>query len=156
MARSGPLSRGDTNTLLIKDKIKILLAVRDRPQHVAFSFSVGVFIGVSPLLGLHTVLGILVSYLFRLNKFVTLMGVFVTNPWTIIPIYTLGTWGGMKILGVEGSLAGIHWGELSISSLLGELKGLFWPFVVGNFLLGTVGALVSYLLLYRLLRRRSA
>ncbi|MGW8272658.1 MAG: DUF2062 domain-containing protein [Thermodesulfovibrionales bacterium] len=142
--------------MLIKDKLKILLAVRDRPHHVAMSFSVGVFIGISPLLGLHTLLGILVSYLFRLNKFVTLMGVFVTNPWTIIPIYTLGTWAGMKMLRMEQSLAGVRWGELSLPNLFGELKGLVWPFVVGNFALGAAGAILSYLLLYRLLRRRSA
>lgn len=140
----------------IREKLRVLLAVKDRPHHVAISFSVGIFIGISPLLGLHTVLGILVSYLFKLNKFVTILGVYITNPWTIIPIYTLGTWAGMKILGIEGVLGDIPWRSLTFSNVLAELKILFWPFVVGCFVLGTVSALVSYILIFFTVKRRNA
>lgn len=140
----------------IREKFRILLEIKDRPHHVAISFSVGVFIGISPLLGLHTVLGILVSYLFKLNKFVTILGVYITNPWTIIPIYTLGTWAGMKILRIDGVLGDIPWGSLTFTNVLAELKILFWPFVVGSFVLGTVSALASYGLIFYAVKRRNA
>jgi uncharacterized protein (DUF2062 family) len=52
----------------------------------------GVFIGMSPLLGIHTVLGLFAASVLRLNRLITLVGVYVTNPWTIVPIYSFGTW----------------------------------------------------------------
>jgi uncharacterized protein (DUF2062 family) len=142
--------------LWIKEKFRALLTIKDRPHHVALSFSIGVFIGISPLFGLHTVLGLLFSYIFRLNKFVTIMGVYITNPWTVIPIYTLGTWSGMKLLGVEGIIGDINWKALSLSNVVTELKILLWPFVLGSFFIGAVSAVVSYLLIYVLLKRRNA
>lgn len=140
----------------IKEKFRALLTIKDRPHHVALSFSIGVFIGISPLFGLHTVLGLLFSYIFRLNKFVTIMGVYITNPWTVIPIYTLGTWSGMKLLGVEGIIGDINWKALSLSNVVTELKILLWPFVLGSFFIGAVSAVASYLLIYVLLKRRNA
>jgi uncharacterized protein (DUF2062 family) len=84
------------------------------------------------------------------------MGVYITNPWTVIPIYTLGTWSGMKLLGVEGIIGDINWKALSLSNVVTELKILLWPFVLGSFFIGAVSAVVSYLLIYVLLKRRNA
>lgn len=113
----------------------------------------GIFVGMSPFLGAHTLLGIALSYIFRLNKMVTLIGVYVTNPWTIIPIYTFGTWTGAKLLGINDILPEIDWAHISLFGLMEKFSHLVKPFVVGTICIGTVAALVSYVLIFNAVKR---
>lgn len=137
---------------MIKEKIKIILSLRDRPHHIAISFGIGVFIGMTPLLGIHTILGLAVSSIFRLNRLVTLMGVFITNPWTIVPIYTFGTWIGIKLLGNNESIGAIEWKSLNLLTIVSDLKELLPPFVAGTFFIGALSSLVSYTSILLLLK----
>lgn len=116
---------------------------------MATAFALGVFIGMSPLLGIHTVLGLLTAWLFRLNRLITLVGVYVTNPWTIVPIYSFGTWIGAKIVGMHKIIPVIDWTQITFLGFLKEFRFLLLPFVVGNTTLGFVSAIVSYFLIYR-------
>lgn len=125
-----------------------ILAVKDSPRRIAASFAVGVFIGMSPLLGIHTLLGMAIAWQFRLNKFVTLIGVYVTNPWTIVPIYTFGTWVGAKVVGLESIIPRIDWSRITFLGLLGHFRPLLLPFVIGNTLIGLIAAGVGYFLIY--------
>lgn len=129
-----------------KDRIRNMLLIDATPHRIALSFAIGVFIGVSPLLGIHTVLGLILAYLFRLSKLATLTGVFVTNPVSIIPIYSFCMWVGMLILGVDMThiVSDIDWLHMSIASMGKELETLLWPFIVGTLSVGAVGAVAGY------------
>jgi uncharacterized protein (DUF2062 family) len=109
---------------------------------------VGILIGMSPLFGIHTVLGLLVAWLFGLNKFVTIVGVFITNPWTIVPIYTFGTWIGAQILGVHDFIPDIDWNHLSLRELARSFRPLLMPFLVGSSLLGVISSALSYFIIF--------
>lgn len=115
---------------------------------MATAFAVGVFIGMSPLLGLHTILGIATAWIFRLNKIVTFTGVFVTNPWTIVPIYTFSTWLGVKCLGIKKITPDIDWSNITLNYFINEFKPLLMPFVVGTSLVGLISAVISYFIIY--------
>ncbi len=132
-----------------KDRLREVLSVNEPPHKVAMAFAVGVFVGMSPLLGLHTVLGIILAWQFRLNKLVTLIGVYVTNPWTIVPIYTFGTWFGAKVLGVSHIMPAVDWRHITCGILFNEFRHLIMPFVVGSTLIGVVSAVAGYVLIYR-------
>ncbi len=132
-----------------KDRLREVLSVKEPPRRVALAFAVGIFIGMSPLLGLHTILGIVLAWQLRLNKLVTLIGVYVTNPWTIVPIYTFGTLIGAKALGVKHIIPPVDWTHITCRLLFNEFKHLLMPFVVGCFLLGTVSSVLGYILIYR-------
>ena len=108
---------------------------------------------MSPLIGLHTVLGLLVAWVFRLNKFVSIVGIYVTNPWTIIPIYSLGTWIGAKLLAIDDIIPDIDWAHLSMQELLHTMGPLLKPFFLGTTVLGTVSALMSYFIIYRTMKK---
>lgn len=131
-----------------KEKIRQILAVKDSPRRIAASFAVGVFIGMSPLIGIHTLLGMAVAWQFRLNKFVTLIGVYVTNPWTIVPIYTFGTWLGVRLMGIDSIVPSIDWSSITFLGILGSLRPLVLPFVIGSTLIGLVSAVIGYFLVY--------
>jgi len=141
--------------LALKDKIQLILRVKDTPQRTSIAFALGIFIGMSPLFGIHTLLGLAVAYLFRLNKLVTIVGVYVTNPWTIIPIYTFSTWVGAKLLGINKILPDIDWSNITFSSVIKDLDPLLMPFIVGTLLIGVLSSVVSYIIIYRLLKRRN-
>ena len=125
-----------------------VLAVKDSPSRIAASFAVGVFIGMSPLLGIHTLLGIAIAWQFRLNKFVTLIGVYVTNPWTIVPIYTFGTWVGVRLMGIDSIIPSVNWSSITFLGILESLRPFFIPFVIGSTLIGLVSAVIGYFLVY--------
>jgi uncharacterized protein (DUF2062 family) len=109
---------------------------------------------MSPLLGLHTVLGLAAAFLFRLNKFATIVGVYVTNPWTIVPIYSFATWAGAWILGIDKIIPDINWNEITFSSFMNEIQPLLWPFVFGTTLCGFVSGLVGYIIVHRAITLR--
>jgi len=139
--------------LQFRDKFRQILSVKESPRKIALAFALGVFIGMSPLLGIHTILGIVTAWIFRLNKFVTIVGVFVTNPWTIVPIYTFGTWVGAKLLGFDRLIPDIDWAHLTVKESLHTFGPLLLPFIVGSTLLGVVSACLSYFLVYRMVKK---
>jgi len=135
--------------LAIRDKLSAIFSIKDSPEKIAISFAVGVFVGMSPILGLHTVLGLIFAWIFKLNKFVTIVGVYITNPWTIIPIYTFATWFGAKLMGIEKIMPSIDWGSISIGTIFNELSHILLPFVIGSTILGFLSSIASYIIIYR-------
>lgn len=131
-----------------RDKLRNILSINDAPERLALAFAAGVFIGMSPLLGLHTVLGIIFAWAFKLNRLVTITGVFVTNPWTIVPIYTFSTFVGAKCIGMKQVMPDIDWAHLTFTTLLKDFKPLLVPFVLGTSLVGLVSAVIGYFLIY--------
>jgi uncharacterized protein (DUF2062 family) len=82
--------------MTISEKLKKALKEDPRPHRVALSFAVGTAISFSPFLGLHLLLAVVISFLFRLNKVETILGTFVNNPWSVPFVYGgayfLGAW----------------------------------------------------------------
>ena len=116
---------------------------------MAIAFAIGVFIGMSPLLGIHTILGLLAAWVFRLNRLITIVGVYITNPWTIVPIYSFGTWIGAKIIGMDNLIPAIDWSHITFVGFFKEFRPLLLPFLIGNTAIGIVSAVVSYILIYK-------
>lgn len=113
----------------------------------------GVFIGMSPFLGIHTVLGLALAWQFKLNKFVTLIGVYVTNPWTIVPIYSFGTWVGAKVMGLDKIIPAVNWSHITFLGFIENFRPLLMPFLVGSLLVGAVTAVISYMTIYSVVRK---
>lgn len=147
---------GAFSTLQVRERLRQILAFKDSPQLIAISFAIGLFIGMSPLLGVHTLLGIAVAWRFRLNKVVTLLGVWVTNPWTIIPIYTFGTWTGARLLGVRKVIPEIDWNSITFIGLIGKCRHILVPFIVGNTLIALIAAVIGYFLIYTAVKSNRA
>ena len=128
-----------------------MLSLRESPRRLAASLAIGIFIGLSPLFGVHTVLAIALVYALRLNMTATMTGVYVTNPFTAIPIYTFTTWAGSKFLGMQFIPGSFDFGHITLSSFTGELRYLLKPFLVGSTIVAVCAALAMYLITHRLL-----
>ena len=84
----------------------------------------GVFFGFSPFLGFHTLLAIIVAFLFNLNRVAALLGVYSNLPWIIAPYYAIVTMIGAKIVGTGA--AGSFKTQLSGLFELSVFHGEFW------------------------------
>jgi hypothetical protein len=94
----------------VKNHLRNFVTLDDSPERIALAFSIGVFISFSPLLGLHTLIGMFIAMSFGLNRMAMLTGTWINNPWTLLPIYSAATYVGQK-------LAGFHDASLPIFRL---------------------------------------
>jgi len=67
--------------------LESLLHIHDTPSRTAAAFGVGVAIGFSPFVGLHTVIGLVLAFVFNLNRVAVLAGCWVNLPWFMGPYY---------------------------------------------------------------------
>jgi uncharacterized protein (DUF2062 family) len=149
-----------------RDKFRSIFQIKEPPHRIALSFAMGVFMGMSPLIGFHYIGGVLLAMLFRLNKLVAIIGISINNPWTIVPISTFCVWVGAKLLGIKQVLPEVDWGSISLSSIVMQFTSLenltnlikeLWPllaaFFAGSFLICTIAAIVSYFIMLELVSR---
>jgi hypothetical protein len=121
-----------------------ILRIEDTPHRIALTFAVGVFLGLSPLIGLHTVLAIAVAWIFRLNRIVILSGAFINNPWSVIPIYTFSTWIGAEILGTDLLVTDVDWRGITLGTIVRDLEQLVVPFIFGTLLVAALFSVLCY------------
>ena len=142
----------------IRHYLRRLLAVDDSPQRIALAFAIGVFLAFSPLVGLHTVLGLAIAFLFGLNRMALLIGLFVNNPWTLVPIYIAAGYIGGLLFGYPGHAAmpDFGWNQLWRMHYwveLGRQWRLLIPVALGSLILSIVFAILSYPLALYLLKQ---
>jgi uncharacterized protein (DUF2062 family) len=138
----------------VRDLFIALLYVKETPERTAMAFSIGVFLGYSPFLGFHTVLGLALAFVLKVNRVPVLLGVWSNMPWWVIPYYAAATWTGMKVTGFHMDPAalkelvhlGVHGGflEASFWSRLGTQAGFLISFGVGSTLLALILSLAVY------------
>ncbi|MFP4053416.1 MAG: DUF2062 domain-containing protein [Phycisphaerae bacterium] len=73
-----------------------VLHVDDTPHRIALSLAVAIFVAWTPTIGLQMILTVAISALLGANKFVGVPFVWISNPFTMVPIYLpnylLGSW----------------------------------------------------------------
>ena len=154
------------NPRKIKEGVRNILRLDEPPHELAKSFAVGVFVSFTPFIGLHTLLVLLMAWVFRLNKVVALMGTFVNNPWTIAVVYIGPTWLAvfwMRRIGIpvpklnyEHLVDQFHhtlesysvWAPAFWIKFLSEFKPFIHAFLIGTTLAGIVTGFIAYFAAY--------
>ena len=150
--------------IVLRRWLRRILHLRDTPHAIALGVAVGTFYGLSPLYGLHTILGLVTAALSRANKAATLIMIWVNNPLTTLPIlygqYLLGTlllpggvasgsWARLvNFTGALGRISLVHF-KASIAECVEKAGGVFLPWLAGSI----ASSLVLGLLVYPLARR---
>ncbi len=76
-----------------------VLHVDDTPHRIALSLAIAFFVTWTPTFGLQMILAVALATLFKANKFVGVPFVWISNPFTVVPIYGPNYWIGSLILG---------------------------------------------------------
>jgi uncharacterized protein (DUF2062 family) len=141
--------------------LKILLDLMGRqesPERVAAAVALGVGIGLSPFIGFHFIMAIVLAFLFRLSRLDTVLGSLVGNPWTLPPFFAVGYRVGRALLGYgPARVPPLQWERILHEDFWVAFRGPgFGPrlasFIVGTTLLAVVIALAVYWLVLAGLR----
>jgi uncharacterized protein (DUF2062 family) len=127
----------------IRSQLTKVLHLQEPPHRTALAFALGVFIAFSPTYGLHTLSAIFFAWAFRLNFAAILLGNFVNNPWTTVPILGATMWTGFFLLGMP-DVPPFSWDSLSAEAIFEVALPYILPFTLGACTLSLLGALIAY------------
>lgn len=127
-----------------------LASLEGSTDHISISFAIGVLIGFSPFMGLHTMIALALCFLTKLNKPSLLIGCFINMPWITVPYYTFSAWLGTLILGMPGIVfpPGLRLSDILSRDFLGWIASqwvMLIPTFAGSILLAGVLALLAYI-----------
>jgi uncharacterized protein (DUF2062 family) len=74
------------------------LKIRGRPREIALGFALGLFIGMTPFMGIQMASAAFLAELFKWNKFSAATGAWITNPLTAPLIYSINYLIGARLL----------------------------------------------------------
>jgi hypothetical protein len=150
-----------------------LLHLDDSAHRIALGAGIGVFIAFTPTIGFQMLLVLLATTVVRANKVAGLPMPWITNPLTIVPMFSLNYYVGWRLVGGP-DLAGFErqLGDLMSLNLgwIDWVKG-WWhlmidmaaPLWVGSLLCGLVAGVIAYGVMFYLItvyrrvhRRRQA
>lgn len=130
------------------------------PEFLARGIAIGVFIGITPTIPLHTILAITFAYVLRASKIAALLAtVTVSNPFTFLPQYYLSWRLGTCLTGID-----LSWDRISVvletlishsgfkagmSALAGLGGNTIVVLVLGGCILACPFALLSYFFSFR-------
>jgi len=112
-------------------------------RSVTRAFAMGLFISFVPI-PIHIFLSAFLALLLRLNVPAAVAGTFLTNPFTMVPMYLGAYWVGCELLGVPAHTMSF---EMSWDWITSALLPVWKPFLLGCFVLGSLSAIVGYVLI---------
>lgn len=120
-----------------------VLHADDSPHRIAMGAGLGTFVAFTPTVGFQTVISVAVAAAFRANKAVCILPVWITNPFTLGPIYWFCWRVGAAVLpGGNGGDDGAVLSQVSAVSQVTSFSQIFeWSFWsrLGG-LIGSLGA----------------
>ncbi len=124
-----------------------LILDRESPARIARGVAIGVFMSLSPLLGLHTIIIVILAFLFRGSKTAGILGSFICNPLTIPVILFVDYEVGIYVC----KLFNMSYSQMLLSDfkhfdLLEQGLEIFIPAMIGSVILGAVLSVPAYYL----------
>jgi uncharacterized protein (DUF2062 family) len=143
--------------------LRTLLRLRGTPHAIALGVSIGVFVALTPTVGLQMIIAVFLATVAGGNRLAAAAGPWITNPVTIVPIYTFNYWVGWLLVpaapGVEDFRQELgrmlrQYEEGGVFAAAGSLFELGFevllPLWLGCLLVGLAAAAPAYPLVRRL------
>ncbi len=127
-----------------KQHFEEVLKTKKSANSIALGFAIGTLIGTLPIPFIDFFIGIIIILIFkRINKFSLMLGIFVWNPLTKIPVYSLSYQLGNYLFS-EYSLVQFKFVFLNLA------YNYTRRFLVGNLIISVVLTIACYLIIYLL------
>ncbi|CAB1079560.1 hypothetical protein D1AOALGA4SA_7268 [Olavius algarvensis Delta 1 endosymbiont] len=134
---------------IIRRLYERFIMIRGEPREVALGFALGIFVGMTPTVGVQTPIAIFFAALFKWSKLSAAIGVWISNPLTVPIIYGVTYITGAKLLNLDPVF------NMPLSPTWSTLKAMiqkapqaFGAMTVGGAILGIPLAIFSYYLSY--------
>lgn len=135
-----------------KNLYQRFIKIRGNPRQIASGFSLGIFIGMSPTMGLQIIMAVFFASLLKWNKISATIGVLITNAFTAPLLYALTYLVGAKVLGIENNFD-FPQQMMSMETAVGLIENaptLLWAMTVGGVIVGLPLAVVAYFAAYHI------
>lgn len=130
------------------------LKIRGQPREIALGFALGLFVGMTPFIGLHTVMAIPLAALLKWNKISAAVAVWFTNAATAPFIYSVTYVVGARIAGIKQVFSWKDIESLSaVYRLILHTPEMVWAMVIGGVILGLPLAVAGYYLAFLVVSR---
>ena len=126
-----------------------LMRLKGEPKEVAGGMAIGVFVGMTPTVPLHTVLAVLIALILKRSKLAAALGVWVANPFMLPFIYFLDYKVGQLLTGADAPSLAIS--NFSIANLVDLGWSISFPLFFGGVITGILCAIPSYYITKRLI-----
>lgn len=121
------------------------LRIRGTPRQISLGLALGIFVGMTPFLGFHTIMSVMLASVFKWSKITAAIGVLITNPFTAPLIYPLTYKIGAMITGFSDPSSWLKLFEPGgAMGLMKDSPMILVDLLVGGVILGLPMALVSY------------
>lgn len=135
--------------------VKHIFELRDSPHSIALGVAIGIFVGLTPTMGIQMVISAIIATFCGANRIAAISMVYITNPLTAIPIYTSIYYFGSFLLGIEHQgFSRILKKIISQENTLDKFKMIIsqgWavqlPLWFGAIIVGTACSIPSYILI---------
>lgn len=146
MNENKPLEKPDrTSTNSWKQKLQSFLhdfkTLQGDPNYIAKGIAIGIFVGITPTIPLHTIIALALSFVFKASKPAAAIGVWIGNPVTIPFFYIWSYKIGTLILGKTATLKNGYW---EIQQLLKLGIDTTLAMILGGVILGVLPAVAAY------------
>ncbi len=145
--------------LKLRRVFRKLARSRGTSHKIALGAALGVFVAFTPTVGFQMIIAFAFATLIRVNRLAAVLPVWITNPLTILPIYSFNYWIGLLLVGGPGlkefeAKMGEIIKHVEVNGIsgswetLGMLGGLGWgilmPLWLGSLLVAVVLAIPTY------------
>jgi uncharacterized protein (DUF2062 family) len=149
----------------LRDQIAKLLQLDDPPEKIAWGVSLGFLIALSPTVGVQMFIVLILHTLLRANRLAGIITVWISNPFTVVPIYwanylvgnavlrnppiTFERFKALFVLNADGVFAKFAEFLELLRPVLGDVAA---PMFLGGLILGASLAIPAYPLTVALVR----
>jgi uncharacterized protein (DUF2062 family) len=146
MNENKPLDKSSmTSSTRWKQRVQSFLhdfkTLQGDPNYIAKGIAIGVFVGITPTIPLHTAIALAISFVFKASKPAAVIGVWVGNPVTVPFFYIWSYKIGTLILGKTATLKSGYW---EIQQLLKLGLDTTLAMILGGVILGILPTIASY------------
>jgi uncharacterized protein (TIGR03546 family) len=132
----------------IKKSIAGIFAEGSSPSQIALGFAIGICIGCMPIMGIQMLTALAISYRFKANKLATIVGSWISNAVTFIPLYFFNYKVAVWIFPQYESITKQEFTNvirsMSFTKFM-DFSGKFLiPLFAGSLIVGVIGGILVY------------
>ena len=165
--QDSPKAKRNRNLLIrMRPVLRWVIRLRSSPRAIAGGLAIGTFIAFTPTVGVQIILAVIVATTFGMNRPAAMIPVWITNPITVAPIYSINYWLGLKVwdgpplsevsglfIDIGKTMAKLEFWNIKdqFLAILHMGKDILIPLLIGSIAIGLVSGVLVFVLTLKLL-----
>ena len=133
------------NRMTLQRKLRLIFIHIKRGQHtpnyIAGGIAIGTFVAFTPTMGFQMIIAVFFAICLKKSKILAAIAVWLTNPWTAIPVYSFVYRAGCLFLKTSLTFP-LH--PITLDRIIKISKEIAIPLCIGSVVVGSVAAIIVY------------